>query len=177
MRFAGQVGTGFTDLMLRRLPPLGRTTPPVSDVPRVHARHARWVEPTLVGRSRSATGHPDGRLRHPSWRGLRTDRSVSSARRHPDPAVPPATGRVQGAYETPDGRWRVEAARRGRLTVDPRAVPRGEGRPVAALRPEAAYQGHTGWYGYNRPERDRGVRTRYEAVAIVARLGRRRCGC
>ncbi|GAA2875353.1 hypothetical protein GCM10010443_42110 [Actinoplanes cyaneus] len=118
LRFAGHVGTGFTDLMLRRLRdelhPLARTTPPVPGVPREHARQARWVEPVLVGEVAFRNWTPEGRLRHPSWRGLRTDRGVSSARRHPDPVVPPATGQVHGAFETPDGRWRVEAVQRGR---------------------------------------------------------------
>lgn len=51
--FAGHVGTGFTHAMLRQLQhdlaPLARTTPPVPDVPREHARHAQWVEPVLIG--------------------------------------------------------------------------------------------------------------------------------
>ncbi|MEU8663609.1 non-homologous end-joining DNA ligase [Actinoplanes philippinensis] len=118
LRFAGHVGTGFTDLMLRQLQErfglLQRTTAPVPDVPREHARHARWLEPALVGEVAFRNWTPDGRLRHPSWRGLRADRDVGAARRHPEPAVPPASGRVQGAFETPDGRWRVEAVQRGR---------------------------------------------------------------
>jgi bifunctional non-homologous end joining protein LigD len=118
LRFAGHVGTGFTDLMLDQLrdllQPLHRTTTPVSDVPREHTRHAHWVEPALVGEVAFRNWTPDGRLRHPSWRGLRVDRGAGSARRHPDPAVPPVTGQVQGSFETPDGRWRVEAVQRGR---------------------------------------------------------------
>jgi bifunctional non-homologous end joining protein LigD len=53
LRFAGHVGTGFTDVMLQQLreqlTPLTRPVPPVPDVPREHARHAHWVEPVLVG--------------------------------------------------------------------------------------------------------------------------------
>ncbi|MET0415560.1 MAG: DNA ligase, partial [Actinoplanes sp.] len=49
LAFAGHVGTGFTDAALRtlagQLGPLTRTTAPVPDVPREHARLARWVEP------------------------------------------------------------------------------------------------------------------------------------
>ncbi|MEU4622007.1 non-homologous end-joining DNA ligase [Actinoplanes sp. NPDC023801] len=118
LRFAGHVGTGFTDLMLRRLHEqlavLTRTTPAVGDVPREHARHAHWVEPVLVGEVAFRNWTPDGRLRHPSWRGLRPDQNVSSARRHPDPAAPATSGQVEGAFQTPDGRWRVEVVRRGR---------------------------------------------------------------
>lgn len=117
LRFAGHVGTGFTDLMLRqlhdRLSPLRRGTAPVPDVPREHTRRVTWVEPVLVGEVAFRNWTPDGRLRHPSWRGLRTDRGTGAARRRPSPAVPPASGQVQGAFQTPDGRWRVEAVQRG----------------------------------------------------------------
>ena len=143
--FAGHVGTGFTDVMLRQLAgqmsALRRTTPPVAGVPREHVRRAQWVEPVLVGEVAFRNWTPDGRLRHPSWRGLRTDRSPLAARRTDAPAaaappgpapgfpgpaptgpapaaaVPSPGGRpesVEGAYETRDCRWRVEAVRRGR---------------------------------------------------------------
>ncbi|MFC7530607.1 non-homologous end-joining DNA ligase [Actinoplanes sp. GCM10030250] len=124
--FAGHVGTGFTDVMLGQLRdqlrPLQRTTAPVADVPREHARHAHWVEPVLVGEVMFRNWTPDNRMRHPSWRGLRTDRPPRAARRHDIPAAPPPApgpmkrGRetVEGAFETPDRHWRVEAVRRGR---------------------------------------------------------------
>ncbi|MET0415070.1 MAG: hypothetical protein ABW022_03505, partial [Actinoplanes sp.] len=71
---------------------------------------ARWVEPVLVGEVAFRNWTPDGRLRHPSWRGLRSDRSPTAARRGPIPLP----GDVEGALQTPDGRWRVEIVRRGR---------------------------------------------------------------
>jgi bifunctional non-homologous end joining protein LigD len=118
LRYAGHVGTGFTDQMLRhleqQLQPLARTTPPVPDVPRENTRQARWVEPCLLAEVAFRNWTPDGRLRHASWRGLRTDRAVSSAKRTPAPLPPPAQGTVVGAMATADGRWRVEAVRRGR---------------------------------------------------------------
>ncbi|WP_250006873.1 non-homologous end-joining DNA ligase [Actinoplanes sp. M2I2] len=116
--FAGHVGTGFSDAALTHLQgelaPLARATPPVGDVPREHARHAHWVEPCLIGEVAFRNWTPDGRLRHPSWRGLRTDRAASSIRRAAEPIPPPSQGTVIGAMQTPDGRWRVEAVRRGR---------------------------------------------------------------
>nr|WP_296072211.1 DNA ligase [uncultured Actinoplanes sp.] len=111
IRYAGQVGTGFTDAMLRHLQEQlavrERATSPAAGVPRDHARRARWVEPDMVGEVAFRNWTPDGRLRHPSWRGLRPDRPVTAARRPPEPA--PA---VTGALSTADGRWRVEVVRR-----------------------------------------------------------------
>jgi bifunctional non-homologous end joining protein LigD len=116
--FAGHVGTGFTDAALRRLGEdlarLERATPALPDVPRDHARHARWVEPVLVGEVVFRNWTPDGRLRHPVWRGLRPDREVTSARRAAAGGAPPVPGTVVGAMQTRDGRWRVEVVRRGR---------------------------------------------------------------
>ncbi|XVV16332.1 non-homologous end-joining DNA ligase [Actinoplanes sp. CA-131856] len=118
LRYAGQVGTGFTDSMLQhltaeldasRLP-----TAPVADVPREHARHARWVEPSLVGEVAFRNWTVDGRLRHASWRGLRPDRDVSSLVPLSSPAAQPAVApeEVTGSVTTKDAAWRVEAVRR-----------------------------------------------------------------
>jgi bifunctional non-homologous end joining protein LigD len=79
LAYIGQVGTGFTAGMLRdlreRLRPLARRGSPFAEpVPRDHARGATWVEPRLVGEVTYRTLTPDGRLRHPSWRGLRPDK-------------------------------------------------------------------------------------------------------
>jgi bifunctional non-homologous end joining protein LigD len=78
--YAGHVGTGFSGAVLddlaTRLARLARTTPPFADeVPRAHARGAQWVEPTLVGEVAFAEWTRDGRLRHPTWRGLRPDKT------------------------------------------------------------------------------------------------------
>ncbi len=76
--YVGGVGTGFTaamlDDMLAQLRPLARPTP-VLDVPRADARDARWVAPEVVGEVAFGEWTGDGRLRHPAWRGLRTDKS------------------------------------------------------------------------------------------------------
>jgi bifunctional non-homologous end joining protein LigD len=78
LRYLGHVGTGFTEAMLRetlaQLEPLRRPGSPFDEqVPREHARHARWVQPVLVGEVEFRTLTHDGRLRHAVWRGLRPD--------------------------------------------------------------------------------------------------------
>ena len=50
-------------------------TLPADGVPRADARDAQWVAPTLVGEVAFRNWTPDGRLRHPSWRGIRTDKT------------------------------------------------------------------------------------------------------
>jgi bifunctional non-homologous end joining protein LigD len=79
LTFVGHVGTGFTTAMLRdlahRLGPLRRPATPFDEpVPREDARDGNWVQPVLVGEVSYRTLTPDGRLRHPSWRGLRPDK-------------------------------------------------------------------------------------------------------
>ncbi|RBY90900.1 hypothetical protein DQ240_01305 [Blastococcus sp. TF02A-26] len=74
--YAGHVGTGFTDAALRDLDPLltARSTSPFADaLPREVTRDAHWVEPELVGEVAFAGWTAEGRMRHPSWRGLRDD--------------------------------------------------------------------------------------------------------
>ncbi|WP_197320110.1 non-homologous end-joining DNA ligase [Saccharomonospora sp. NB11] len=80
--YVGHVGTGFTDAaladLLTRLRRHERPSSPFSTpVPRESSRHAHWVEPVYVGEVEHRQWTRDGRLRHPSWRGLRPDREPS----------------------------------------------------------------------------------------------------
>lgn len=81
LTYLGHVGTGFTDAMLAdlrvRLAPLARATCPFTAMP----EQAHWVEPVLVGEVRFAELTGEGRLRHPSWRGLRPDKSPEDVSR------------------------------------------------------------------------------------------------
>ena len=79
LRYAGQVGTGFTEAVLAdlaaRLRRLERRTSPLSgELPRREAAGVRWVSPELVGEVRFGEWTRDGRLRHPVWRGLRPEK-------------------------------------------------------------------------------------------------------
>jgi bifunctional non-homologous end joining protein LigD len=84
--YVGHVGTGFTDRMLadlgERLRGLARETSPFDTaVPARDGKDAHWVGPTLVGEVAFGEWTPDGRMRHPSWRGLRPDKSPAEVRR------------------------------------------------------------------------------------------------
>jgi bifunctional non-homologous end joining protein LigD len=80
LEYAGHVGTGFSNATLdelgRLLEPLRRATSPfASELPRADAKDAVWVTPKLVGEVLYGEWTSAGRLRHPSWRGLRDDKS------------------------------------------------------------------------------------------------------
>ncbi|WP_327118196.1 non-homologous end-joining DNA ligase [Streptomyces sp. NBC_01341] len=74
-RYAGSVGTGWSDAERTRLAGLldvaAVGTCPFDEDPRVAG--ARWVLPRLVGEVGYATRTKAGRLRHPSWHRLRPD--------------------------------------------------------------------------------------------------------
>lgn len=79
LRYAGRVGTGFSDATLKTLltalTPLRTDDNPLVGVPALDARDALWVRPELVGEVEFAEFTPDGILRHSRWRGLRPDKA------------------------------------------------------------------------------------------------------
>ncbi|GAB3438635.1 DNA ligase D [Actinophytocola sediminis] len=94
VRYVGQVGTGFTDealsLLHERLTPLVRRTSPfVDEVPRERAKGATWVSPEVVGEVVFRNWTPDGRLRAPSWRGLRSDKDPADLEPEAVPGAEP----------------------------------------------------------------------------------------
>ena len=76
LRYAGKVGTGFDAATLAdlhaRLRALARETPPVDEP--VRMRDAHWAEPRLVAEIGFTEWTRDGRLRHPTYHGLRPDK-------------------------------------------------------------------------------------------------------
>jgi bifunctional non-homologous end joining protein LigD len=56
---------------------MGTSVSPFSDIPAADAREARWLEPELVGEVEFAEWTGSGRLRQPSWRGWRPDKSAA----------------------------------------------------------------------------------------------------
>ncbi|HWC10400.1 MAG TPA: non-homologous end-joining DNA ligase [Acidimicrobiales bacterium] len=77
LRYAGNVGTGFTERRLTELSALlaGLRTPtsPFADTPRLPSRMV-FVEPRLVADVEFTHWTDDGRLRNPSFKGLREDK-------------------------------------------------------------------------------------------------------
>ncbi|HET9322439.1 MAG TPA: DNA ligase D [Gaiellaceae bacterium] len=93
LTYAGNVGTGFTDEeideLLARLEPARRADPPFSSVPKmpkVRKDAIIWVEPELVAEVEFAEWTHDGRLRAPSYQGLREDKPAGDVEREePEP--------------------------------------------------------------------------------------------
>ncbi len=77
LRFAGRVGTGFTERTLDELrsglEPLRRTQSPFDPSPKL-PRNAVFVEPELVAEVEFREWTSDGVMRAPSFKGLRDDR-------------------------------------------------------------------------------------------------------
>jgi bifunctional non-homologous end joining protein LigD len=80
--FSGKVGTGFTrnsSLDLRkRLGSIAQSGCPFDPPPEgALARSARWVKPTLIAEVEFTEWTGDGKIRHPSFQGLRADKKAS----------------------------------------------------------------------------------------------------
>jgi bifunctional non-homologous end joining protein LigD len=90
LRYAGRVGTGFTEReltdLLAAFGPLARATPPFDPPPPPAVlRHARWLDPTLVAEVAFGEWTADGVLRHPSYLGRRPDKDPTEVIREPSP--------------------------------------------------------------------------------------------
>lgn len=79
LRYAGKVGTGFTQKTLAdlhaRMLPLERPESPFAGKPPVR-KGAHWLAPKLVAQIGFSEWTTDGKLRHPRFLGLRTDKKA-----------------------------------------------------------------------------------------------------
>ena len=135
LAFAGKVGTGFSTRgaveLRERLDRIARATPPFANPPREARRwRTHWVEPRLVAEVAFTEWTDDGRLRHPSFQGIRADKSAREVtRERPVPLgsvvpEPPAARRAPVA--------RRDAARSSNVAAGTRPVVAG----VALSHPE-----------------------------------------
>ncbi|WP_293332371.1 DNA ligase D [Parvibaculum sp.] len=86
LRYAGRVGTGFSNDELDRLSAmfkkLGRKTAPVKgEIPASIARKAHWLRPELVVQIGFAGFTKDGLVRHARYLGLREDKEAAAVTR------------------------------------------------------------------------------------------------
>lgn len=83
LRYAGRVGTGFSDAVREGLRAVLDARPlaasPFHPAPRL--RTARWTEPRWVAQVAFTEWTADGKLRHPSFLGLRDDKAAGEVGR------------------------------------------------------------------------------------------------
>ena len=92
LRYAGRVGTGFTDTSLRdlhaRMDKLKSEASPFSQaLPRRQSKGVHWIEPKLVCEVAFTGWTEDKILRHPSFKGLREDKPPAQIRREKETPV------------------------------------------------------------------------------------------
>ena len=89
LSYAGNVGTGFDDALLRsltaKLKALDSDKDPFHDRPRSVKGH--WVRPKLVAEVAFTEWTGEGRVRHPVFHGLRTDKDPQAITREPVASV------------------------------------------------------------------------------------------
>ncbi|MGP1309535.1 MAG: DNA ligase D [Phycisphaerales bacterium] len=105
--YTGKVGTGFTSRTLKdmaaRMASLERKTSPLEGLPEPAERKgARWITPRLVAEIEFTEWTQDGRLRHPSFQGLREDKPPKDVRIEtaPEPAPLKESPRVAKSKNT-----------------------------------------------------------------------------
>ena len=128
LHYVGHTGTGFSEQELTRLArimrPIEIATCPFAIRPRTN-EPAHWIRPQLVAEVKFTEWTTDGKLRHPTYLGLRDDIDPNTIRREPVVRVP--------AMER-----RNEEEHRARAPVPVPA--RTGGSPPAALKPPRALE-------------------------------------
>ncbi|HEY6426612.1 MAG TPA: DNA ligase D [Acidimicrobiales bacterium] len=132
LHYAGKVGTGFNERdqreILDALGPLAtRSSPFVDAIPAADAKVAHYTRPELVGEVAYGEWTPAGRLRHPRWTRLRTDKvpaEVSRETEEDDPGREDAAVRDSETGASPKGRRAAASASRPtRVRVADREIP------------------------------------------------------
>jgi bifunctional non-homologous end joining protein LigD len=98
LRYVGHTGTGFDQKELARVSALlkARATPESPFTERIKSNEpAHWVTPDLVAQIRFTEWTADGKLRHPVYLGMRTDKPAREVKREaPEPAPTAAASRT-----------------------------------------------------------------------------------
>jgi len=156
LRWAGNVGTGYSDAEIDRLmgllKPLERSSSPFAEtpkMPRVRRSDVVWVEPKLVAEVEFAEWTHERRLRAPAYVGLREDKSAREVRREAAsiPAVIRKGSRELRLRNLEKPFWPEEGITKGDLLAYYRdvasvLVPHMRGRPFTMKRYPDGWQGN-----------------------------------
>jgi bifunctional non-homologous end joining protein LigD len=138
LAFAGKVGTGFTNAsaaaLRRKLDAIEVKECPFTPRPAGPlGRTAHWVRPELVAEVAFTEWTDDGKVRHPSFQGLREDKPAEQvAKEVPAPLPQPASAPLPPRSSAP--------AKRAATSARPMAPSRGGG-PKAKARSDASAKG------------------------------------
>ncbi len=156
LRWAGNVGTGFTEAeierLLAKLRPLERKTSPFRvppAMPRVRKGDVTWVTPKLVADVEFAEWTHDNRLRAPRYKGLRADKEADEVRKERPTQTTLRRGRRELRLTNLDKVfWPDEGITKGDLleyyrAVAPAVLPHLRDRPFTMKRyPDGIEGGH-----------------------------------
>jgi bifunctional non-homologous end joining protein LigD len=155
LRWAGNVGTGFSDSEIARLlgllAPLRRADSPFAEVPkmpRVRRSDITWVEPKLVAEVEFAEWTHESRLRSPTYLRVQEDKAPLEVRREREP-LPPVLrrrGKELRLSNLDKPFWPEEGITKGDLVayyrdVAEALVPHLRGRPFTMKRYPDGWQG------------------------------------
>jgi bifunctional non-homologous end joining protein LigD len=106
--FAGKVGTGFTTAssldLRRRLDAIEQPGCPFTPRPAGWlGTHAHWVKPSLVGEVVFSEWTGDGKIRHPSFQGLRRDKKPAEVKKEVPSSLPTGASAKAGLRVTVAG--------------------------------------------------------------------------
>ena len=133
LRYAGKVGTGFDTQLLKdlysRLKPLEQKTCPFEPRPRESLGKVHWVDPKLVAQLSFGSWTNEGRLRHPSFKGLREDKPAQEVVRE----EPLSLDAIEETAPTPPARNKA-AKTLAPTIVARRTRPEPSGKEAAAMK-------------------------------------------
>jgi bifunctional non-homologous end joining protein LigD len=125
LQYVGHSGAGFSDAELarvwKRLLPLETPTSPFPRAPKTN-EPAHWVRPELVAEVKFTEWTADGKLRHPTYLGMRDDVEARQVRKEPEGAARKMAVRGKAGAGRRVGRDRSDAPARaaaGRVLSEP----------------------------------------------------------
>jgi len=143
LHYVAHVGSGFNeaelDRLMRTLKPLGTSRCPFDEPPPDTNETPHWVKPQLVAQVKFTEWTDEGRLRHPTYLGLRDDVKPKNVRREEGPQYSPkAMERLdEGRGKKDEGRGTKDEGRRKTTVVGPNfsSAKRRKGGVLPAERP------------------------------------------